>query len=107
MENSLLLQVYFRVIICFVPAAPFVCFVFQLCWGCAYVICSTVGGWLPEWDFPQRVAIIKPNKGHLRERIRPERFETVTKAMAGMDARIAKMRAVITLFTSSENFNIQ
>ena len=31
------------------------------------------GGWDPSWDTPKNIFIIKPDKGHLRDRNRPER----------------------------------
>lgn len=34
--------------------------------------------------------ILKPNKGHLRERTRQKRADKITTAMAGMPDRIAK-----------------
>jgi hypothetical protein len=52
------------------------------------------GGWLPEWDEPRKMAIIRRNKGHLNHRNRPDRAEKINKAMAGMPDRIAKMRKV-------------
>eukprot|EP01035_Chromulina_nebulosa_P018088 gene18088-23736_t len=57
---------------------------------------STVfGGWKPEWDEPKKIALIKPQKGHLRERTREARAAKITKAMKGMPDRVAKYRQEI------------
>jgi hypothetical protein len=49
---------------------------------------------LPEWDLAPKVGLLKPNKGHLRERTRPARFEKITKAMASMPDKILKLEQV-------------
>ncbi len=33
-----------------------------------------IGGWDATWDLPKKFFFIKPFKGHLRERDRPERY---------------------------------
>ena len=32
-----------------------------------------IGGWDPAWDIPKKMFILKPHKGHLRDRNRDER----------------------------------
>lgn len=51
-----------------------------------------LGGWDPAWDTQRKMFIMKPFKGHLRERNRPERARKVTVAMEGMPARLGKLR---------------
>ena len=33
-----------------------------------------VGGWNPDWEIPRKMYIIKPDKGHSRERTREQRY---------------------------------
>jgi len=33
-----------------------------------------IGGWKAEWDKPKKIYFLRPFKGHLRERNRPERY---------------------------------
>jgi hypothetical protein len=53
------------------------------------------GGWLPEWDTPRKIYPLRPMKMHSRERSRPARADKITKAMQGMDDKIAKYRQEI------------
>lgn len=76
------------------------------------------GGWLPEWDTPRKIYPLRPMKGHERERSRPARADKITKAMQGMDDKIAKYRQEIadkrpkkdmlnTIRTIDEKFDLQ
>ena len=49
-------------------------------------------GWDASWDElkPKKMYFLRPHRGHLRERKRPERAAKITKAMAEMPERIAK-----------------
>jgi len=50
-----------------------------------------MGGWEPAWDNVKKVALLKPYKGHVRERNRAERARKVVTSMEGMPARFEKM----------------
>jgi hypothetical protein len=54
-------------------------------------------GWDAKWDElkVKKMYFLKPHKGHLRERTRPERAAKITKAMEGMPARLAKYKQEI------------
>ena len=49
-------------------------------------------GWDAKWDElkPKKIYFLRPHRGHLRERQRPERAAKITKAMAEMPEKIAK-----------------
>jgi hypothetical protein len=49
-------------------------------------------GWDSKWDElkVKKMYFLRPHKGHLRERSRPERAAKITKAMQAMPERIAK-----------------
>lgn len=49
-------------------------------------------GWDAKWDERKvkKMYFLRPLKGHLRERNRPERAAKITKAMEAMPDRIAK-----------------
>lgn len=53
------------------------------------------GGWDPAWDLPRKIYPLKPYKGHLRERKRPERAAKITNALKGMPDRIKKLEEEI------------
>ena len=46
------------------------------------------GGWDPEWDSPRKMFMMRPFKGHVRERNREERAKKITDAMATMPERL-------------------
>ncbi len=50
-----------------------------------------LGGWDPAWDSVRKVHMMKPYKGHARERNRAERARKVTASMEGMPARFEKL----------------
>ena len=50
-----------------------------------------VGGWDPAWDTTRKMFLLKPYKGHVRERNRPDRAKKVTTAMEGMPARFEQL----------------
>ena len=50
-----------------------------------------LGGWEPAWDNVKKVALLKPYKGHVRERNRAERARKVVTSMEGMPARFEKI----------------
>lgn len=49
-------------------------------------------GWDASWDEVKvkKMFFLKPNKGHLRQRQRPERAAKISKAMEGMPERLLK-----------------
>jgi hypothetical protein len=49
------------------------------------------GGWDPEWDSTRKMFLLKPYKGHLRDRNRPDRANKITTAMEGMPERVAQL----------------
>jgi len=51
-----------------------------------------IGGWDPEWDEPKGIHIMRPHRGHLRERTRNDRVEKIDKAMQGMPDRLDKYK---------------
>ena len=50
---------------------------------------DTRGGWIPEWDIPRKMFMARPLKGHKNERTRAARADKITKALEGMDEKIA------------------
>ena len=50
------------------------------------------GGWNPDWDRPRKMFVIKPAKGHIRERTRADRVMKIKKALEGMPDRLKKLR---------------
>lgn len=46
------------------------------------------GGWLPEWDEPVKVPLLKPNKGHKRERTREARYMMRVKPSSQIRSQI-------------------
>ena len=50
------------------------------------------GGWDPEWDKKPKIYMLRPFKGHVRERNRDTRANKVTTAMEGMPDRIANLQ---------------
>ena len=51
---------------------------------------SQCGGWDPLWDKPKKVFMLRPFKGHLRERDRSIRANKITTAMKAMPERFLK-----------------
>uniref|UniRef100_A0A7S2UWN1 Large ribosomal subunit protein mL59 domain-containing protein n=1 Tax=Fibrocapsa japonica TaxID=94617 RepID=A0A7S2UWN1_9STRA len=49
-------------------------------------------GWDPAWDKPKAVWIMRPPKGHLRQRDRQQRFEKIEKALAEAPEKIQKYK---------------
>lgn len=49
------------------------------------------GGWDPEWDKMPKMYMMRPYKGHKRERDRETRAQKVTTAMEGMPERVANL----------------
>ncbi len=49
------------------------------------------GGWDPEWDKQPKMYMMRPFKGHLRERNRESRAQKVSTAMEGMPERLANL----------------
>lgn len=64
-----------------------------------------VGGWDCAWDVPKSFHFIKPHRGHLRERTRPTRAAVITKAMASMPDKLAKMRADVDSRKPKKDFS--
>lgn len=62
---------------------------------------NLTGGWDPAWDKPPKMYLIKPKKGHLRERTRATRAAKITAAMTAMPERIQKYKQVIIIFTQA------
>ena len=54
------------------------------------MIFFSLGGWDPTWDAPRKMYLLRPQKGHVRERNRPERAAKIENAMKGMSDRIRK-----------------
>lgn len=53
-----------------------------------------IGGWDPSWEKRKRIYLVKPFKGHIRDRTRASRAEKITNAMKAMPDRIAKYKQV-------------
>ena len=49
------------------------------------------GGWNPEWDKLPKMYMLRPFKGHIRERNRETRAQKVSTAMEGMPERLANL----------------
>lgn len=56
---------------------------------------ATQGGWDPAWDEPGKMFMLRPYRGHLRERNRDARATKITQAMEKMPKRISDMEADI------------
>ena len=49
------------------------------------------GGWDPEWDLPRKMFMMRPFKGHVRERNRDVRAKKITDAMTSMPDRLSSL----------------
>ena len=49
------------------------------------------GGWDPEWDIPRKMFMMRPFKGHARDRNREIRAKKITDAMTSMPERLASL----------------
>ena len=49
------------------------------------------GGWDPQWDSPRKMFMMRPFKGHARERNREVRAKKITDAMATMPERLSNL----------------
>ncbi|KAI9895915.1 hypothetical protein PsorP6_019059 [Peronosclerospora sorghi] len=53
------------------------------------------GGWLETWDRPQKHYVMRPPKGHKRERNELERVKKVQAALAAMPNKIAEHKKAV------------